>query len=407
MNERELEKRIKSMMEKNTPDDLEEILKACHIDAEEAHHHHDTVVPFGAEAKRKNRIYRMVGSLAAAFVIFIAGFMIVNGENAKVAAIVGLDVNPSIELSVNKEGKVLDAASVNKDGEKILDGMELKGTQIDVAANAILGSMVKNGYLNEISNSILVSVQAEDEALGSRMESEISKSINDYLETSAIGGAILGQYVAGSDEVKAFAEENGISVGKAALIKAMSNGDGRLDEKSLLKISTQELLMIANDRKISSGYGSYYGEVDSRGYISKEKALDIAMKRAGVSDKDVDSYSIEFECDEGQITYEVELICGNAEYEAELDACVGTVLEFHKEGTEKKVEAGGKISYEDAKRIALRKAGVSADDITEFEAEIDDGQYELEFDYNNIEIEVDIDINTGEVVHFRKEYDDR
>ena len=45
-------------------------------------------------------------------------------------------MNPGVELTVNRQEKVLSAAPTNEDAVDILDGMELKGTPLDVAMNA-------------------------------------------------------------------------------------------------------------------------------------------------------------------------------------------------------------------------------------------------------------------------------
>ena len=66
--------------------------------------------------------------------------------------------------------------------------------------------------------------------------------------------------------------------------------------------------------------------------------------------------------------------------------------------------AAGRVSMEEAKQIALNKAGVKASEATFTKAhrDYDDGreEYELEFFVNNTEFEIDVDANTGRVVKF-------
>ena len=40
--------------------------------------------------------------------------------------------------------------------------MDFSGSSLDVAVNAIIGSMLQNGYLNELANSVLISVDNND-----------------------------------------------------------------------------------------------------------------------------------------------------------------------------------------------------------------------------------------------------
>ena len=53
---------------------------------------------------------------------------------------------------------MLSATPANADAVAILDGMDLTGAKVDVAMNAIVGSMLTNGYVDELANSILITV---------------------------------------------------------------------------------------------------------------------------------------------------------------------------------------------------------------------------------------------------------
>lgn len=75
---------------------------------------------------------------------------------------VEMDVNPSIELRINNAEKVIAAEALNEDAEIILEDMKLRGVDVDVATKPSSGRMVKNGYLSELSNSILLTVESDD-----------------------------------------------------------------------------------------------------------------------------------------------------------------------------------------------------------------------------------------------------
>lgn len=78
--------------------------------------------------------------------------------------------------------------------------------------------------------------------------------------------------------------------------------------------------------------------------------------------------------------------------------------------------AAGRLTKDEAKKIALDKAGVTAAEATFTKAKLDydDGreEYEFEFYANGREFEVDVDVNTGRVVKFDvercyRDFDDR
>lgn len=414
MDNREIEKRIHAAVCSATPDKLDDIMKACGIrEQTEQQPERKTIY---LKPKKKKPAYKVFGSVAAALIICIAGVLAFGkGGASEAAAIIGLDVNPSIQLSVDDDGKVIEASAVNKDGEKILDDMSLAGTDMKVAANAIVGSMLQQGFLNDISNSILVSVQAKDSAKGTSLQEELSSSLNQYLGSYALSAAVMGQCITDDSEITAFAAENGISEGKAYLIKTLAASDSRLTEAGLLKLSTQELILLASEKSSDKTPAVSYGEVNKSQYIGKDKALNIALAKAGLKKSQISGCEVEFECDDGNITYDIEFYCGSTEYEFEIDATTGNIIEYETdgdgyEGSHHKNSAdnsGSKyIGRSRAKEIALAKAGLTASQIHDYEIELDDGEYEIDFKYQNMEYEVDIDAKSGKILKFDKEYDD-
>ena len=141
-------------------------------------------------------------------------------NNMRVASTIGIDVNPSITVTVNKKEKVLDVTANNDDARIILEGMDLAGSDINVAINALIGSMVKNGYIDELANSILISVDnpnsAESEALRQKIVDELNAFINSGNNIS-----VVSQSITSSSDKEALANSYGISVGKLELIEKL------------------------------------------------------------------------------------------------------------------------------------------------------------------------------------------
>ena len=53
---------------------------------------------------------------------------------------------------MNRNDKVLKAEPLNSDAEEILDNMDLEHVDVDIAVNALIGSMVRHGYLSDLDN---------------------------------------------------------------------------------------------------------------------------------------------------------------------------------------------------------------------------------------------------------------
>ena len=176
MDEREVERRLRTALEHAAPDDLEAIRARCGAQ------HSPDVIPISQARKRPAR--RMAPMLIAACLVLAVIGGVVGGRflgvglnpgpaTAAVASVVSLVVNPSVRLVVSAEEVVLAAQPVNDDAGNILDGMDLAGTDLNVAVNAIVGSLLKHGYVDELANSVLVSVEDQDAARGAALEEKL------------------------------------------------------------------------------------------------------------------------------------------------------------------------------------------------------------------------------------------
>ena len=144
----------------------------------------------------------------------------------------------------------------------------------------------------------------------------------------------------------------------------------------------------------------------SGGEISRDKAKELALSRAGVNAADVKNLEIELDRDNGVLHYDIEFDVGRVEYDLEIDAKSGEVIKFEKDGVP--VSNNGEyIERDRALEIALEKAGVSEADAKRVEVSLDADErvpkYEIEFVAGGFEYDYDINAKTGEVIRQEKE----
>lgn len=325
----EIEKRLASALNAAAPDMLDDLMAELDLNEKPEPSMREKISDGEQDRYKKavvrSRTFRTLISCAAAFILMVGGVTVWRNMNQKVLAVVDIDVNPSIELSINVKEKVVDVTAVNEDGKAILDDMDLKGSDVKTACNAIVGSMLTKGYLNDKSNSILLSVSSGDQAKGRAIETELSDGINSYIGNSSITPAVLGQYVEDSDDLKEFAAGNGISTGKAQLIRSLlETGGTKMTEDSLLSLSTQELIVLGQERNVDGG--TMHGEAYTGEYIGYESALAAALSHAGLDSSQVSGTEVEMDCENGVIVYEVEFKYGGQDYEYEINASTGEIM---------------------------------------------------------------------------------
>lgn len=106
---------------------------------------------------------------AACFCIFLGmagGYMVY----ARPVSYISIDINPSIELGVNRFGKVVSADAYNVDGQNILEHVRLKNISYIRAIEKLLGSEGCSAYLTGDSR-LFFTVISED---SDKMAAEIS-----------------------------------------------------------------------------------------------------------------------------------------------------------------------------------------------------------------------------------------
>ena len=402
MTNEKMEQRLASAVEKTAPDDVSGVLSRCET-------RKGTVInmPIMKTAKRK---WTILVAACLAVVLLAGGGVLYQQANA-VASVVSLDVNPSIELKVNSSEKVLVCTPLNEDAKAILadmsNGADLKGAKLDVAVNAIVGSLVRNGYLDSISSAIMISVEDKDAARAEKLQRELTSTVDGVLQTSEAKAAVLTQTLTQDAAREQQARENNISTGKAALVNRVLALNSALKFEELAAFSVGELKDL-----IEAGAPAMP--------IGKDKALDIAVKAFGNTTSAQISYSeVDAELDETPAHYEVEIITQSGEeFEYKIDAYTGVILETKREaadGTEtpsgdSSFPTLGSTNYAKVKAIILKYLGISENNIYDMniKLEVEDGTlvYEVEFKSDHIEYSFKINAATGVVLEYEAERDD-
>ena len=402
MTNEKMEQRLASAVEKTAPNDVNGVLSRCD-------ERKGTVIPMTTK-KTANRKWTTLAAACLAVMLLCGGGVFYQRAHA-VASVVSLDVNPSIELKVSRNEKVLVCTPLNEDAKAILadmsNGADLKGAKLDVAVNAIVGSLVRNGYLDSISSAIMISVEDKDTARAEKLQRELTSAVDGVLQTSESKAAVLTQTLTQDAAREQQARENNISTGKAALVNRVLAINPSLKFDALAKLSVEELKDLAEAGAPAMPIGT-------------DKAMDIAAAAFGKASTAKMAYSeVDPELDESLAHYEVEIRSQSGEeFEYKIDAYTGAILESKREvadGTEAPVvqpsnpAPSGDIGHAKAKSIALNHAGVSESKAYDMEIELDDEDgtlvYEVEFKSGNMEYSYEINAASGAILKHEAEID--
>lgn len=152
--------------------------------------------------RRKPGLILACTLLCTAFVLFLGlrGYAWIQTP----ISYVSIDVNPSIELALNRLDRVVAVSAYNVEGAGILDGLSLKGKRYTDAIQAIMGSSAMDDYLAD--DSELVFTVASDGEHQVRLEAEaadMSMQMGHSCHSISTDMATAAQ-----------AHDNGLSLGK-------------------------------------------------------------------------------------------------------------------------------------------------------------------------------------------------
>ena len=351
-----MEKELQEAVQNLIPNDLFTRITA-ELDSKEEGAKMEKVLVRRIESNRTSLGLKTVMQLVAACValVLVVGGIFYYRGNLMVDSLVDLDVNPGIELLTNQKNRVLEAYATNGDGDKVLSGMDLQNVDLQVALNAIVGSMVQQGYMTKDTKGVLVTVQNKDQKKADNLRKLVVKEMEIALSTEDMNAAVFHQVISSqNNNASAFARKNNISLGKAVFVLNLANKARSLDAKELAKMKISEIAKLVADKNIDIRDIIEYDSDDSLweniadaiedinegdddyivattqqgGRNSADKAKAIAFGHAGVSAGQVRELSVEYD-DDG--VYEIDFKVGNMEYDYDISAVDGSIRKANVE----------------------------------------------------------------------------
>ena len=378
-----------------------------------------------------------------------------------------MDVNPSVEYTIAKSGAVKSIRSLNSDAENALSDVALGKQSVETALTRTVAAYEACGYMENGEATVLISFDSRLDA-NAELKASLSAEIQQTLEqTDTVGTLVFHSEMTENAEAAKIAEEFHVSLGRADWILTAANKTGlptdevaRMSLDELLKfqevsgissvcvskfISLEEAKKIAlKDAKLDeltqkivftreelsrnqgkpcyllefyTGTNQYFYQIDAKSgsiiyagkFITLPEAKKIALDDAGCKDKV--SFTEETLVSGGIKTPYYRLVFADAktQWTYRIDAVLGIVLEKkQKETATTEIDTADFISLEEAKKIALKDAGLdeSTQKIVFTREELNRNQgkpcYLLEFYTGTNQYFYQIDAKSGSIIYAGK-----
>lgn len=180
----------------------------------------EILVPAKQEKKKLPFFLPSFSAAAAAvivFVLFFSGFTPFGNQDTALAAYVSVDINPSLEVGVNRALEVLDYTALNEDGNVLIGDFEkYKYMPLSQFMETVVALSEEQGYLAENKDMLVTATVLLKEK---EYAQELSKSLEESVQTVQTKSESAGKdfhvtVLEGDQQKREEAMSNGLSTGK-------------------------------------------------------------------------------------------------------------------------------------------------------------------------------------------------
>ena len=224
---------------------------------------------------------KKISALLCVFAILVCLFSFVackndesNEDQTVATSMVRMDINPSVELILDQNDKVLSFRVANEDAALAFYGEEgVVGLTVEEATNRILDITAEYDYLNKDNNDVSISVYGKDSDAENAIFAKIKASMETNTETYNFDVVINNNNSDFSNKIvveKLKDRYPNLTVSKYALINEAVECDASLTFDAAYEMSISDLLKTINinsDKVIDDASNSFLHVVDN--YIAK------------------------------------------------------------------------------------------------------------------------------------------
>lgn len=163
---------------------------------------------------------------------------------------IALDADSGIVITTNKQQQILSVKAYSAQAQKALNEMNLTNEKLENSVNQIVTAMIEQGYLNEKSNVIMVSVENQNTAQASSLADSVDQAIKDSTTESSVAPTVVKQSVVNDTDSQSLADQYQVSVGKVNIMKEIAAADSSYNMESLAAMSVTELIQVSEEKNI-------------------------------------------------------------------------------------------------------------------------------------------------------------
>lgn len=173
MNRREIKQRINRAVRQITPNVYDDV--ATVPVRKMAAHDHITRQELPGERSRSVRMFGFAPAFASLAVLFIAIFAW--WQFLRIDSVVAVDVNPSIELKLNRLSHVVAVQAYNPEAQSLVEAVPWRFNPVEDVIQRLLGAMKQQGYLQSENSFLMLSYQQDNQSRAEALSRRLNKAV--------------------------------------------------------------------------------------------------------------------------------------------------------------------------------------------------------------------------------------
>ena len=208
---------------------------------------------------------------------------------AQAHSYVAIDVNPSIELTLDKNNKVVTVRAMNEDAQVLLfEATGIEGASVEKAVDKIAQLATEYGYVTEENGTISVTVSSDDAADEQEIFDKVKKGFEDRFSKEGVQAQLsnaVGAYQQYKlDQLKASYPDNAdiqaLTPGKYRLVKSAMAADRSLTIEQAAAMTNEQLAQVVKTThqyykdKVNDAFEAVYTQAKLAYETAKSLLLD-------------------------------------------------------------------------------------------------------------------------------------
>jgi len=152
---------------------------------------------------------------------------------------IDIDINPSVELSVNYFDRIISVNALNEDGKKLMESVNVQAHRYESGIELVISTAQNMGYIND-EEDVLISISSSNPKRVEKAQNDIREKVSPSVEILTFDTQQREQSI-----------QKGISPGKDNIIEKVIEIGTDIDKEELTKKPVKELMKIIRENKKS------------------------------------------------------------------------------------------------------------------------------------------------------------